>query len=309
MSSSSYVIACDIGGTTTRVSLVHDDGVLRDINLVPTPASPSALVRTIVGLADKVCAQPGWRTRTALGAGIAVPAAVHPESSAIGPCSNLPGLEGFPLRSALQEALRIPVTLENDANAAALGELTHGAAKDMGDFALVIVGTGVGMGAVINGQLLRGSRGSAGEIGLARFESASGGGGANPAQFLHELISGPAVQRMANSLRDRFPDSTVALGASATDIFSTASSGDPLGQYALTSCAEHLAQALQVVISVLDPSLVLLGGGVGSDVNLIRAVSQRVSDLLPAAPTIRGAQLSQNAGLVGAATAAWAAAV
>lgn len=297
-----FVVACDFGGTSVRVGVAGEDGVIRRSTSSPTPLSPQGLVEAIAEMSARVVEDAGWELGRARALGVGVPAVVDPWTFEVGPCPNYPGLESFPLRSTLEARLGIRVFLENDANAAAVGERVSDGTMD--DFILVIIGTGIGMGIVSGGRLLHGSRGAAGEIGFAAFESQAPTIG-RPSGALYERVSGPAIERLADSYRALFPDTVLLPGARATDLLAAAESLDPLSLRVLTETAAHLSYALRTVVSVLDPSLVLLGGGIGSDARFVRAVSSRLDDPVRDSPRVRAAQLANEAGLFGAASIAW----
>jgi glucokinase len=300
------VLACDIGGSITRVGVASDDCRVRHVHRIRTPASPSQLVREMTKLSAAAADAAGWAPSSLDSIGVAVPASVDPRDDSIGLCENLPELPRFPFRQAVSEAFGIPVALENDANAAALGELHHGSAQGERDFVLVIIGTGVGLGLVTEGKLLRGATGAAGEIGYLPFDANVVDPESGRPAVLYRAISGPAISRLADSMRAAHPDTGLAPGTDASGIFSAAEAGDALARAVLEHTTDHLCRALRVVTALLDPSVVLFGGGVGRNPTLVTSVSHHMTRCFTDPPALRTVGLGDDAGLVGAAASALA---
>jgi predicted NBD/HSP70 family sugar kinase len=190
----------------------------------------------------------------------------------------------------LELSLGVPVTLENDINLAAVGEQSRGVAQGVEDFVFVSVGTGLGMGIVSNGRLLRGARGAAGEISYLP---------ADPSSFvattrLEELTGSASIVRAAREAGLEVE--------SAAAVFDRARHGSEQAREVVEKEAERLALALAAVVAVLDPPLIILGGGVGRNGDLllgpIRADLERRLPLAP--PEIRISQLAVDAPLQGA---------
>lgn len=301
-----HIVACDIGGSVTRVGVAGTDCHVRQILRTPTPMSSSELVREISTLSALAARRVGWDPSNAIGIGVAVPAAVDPKDNSIGSCGNLPSISGFSFSRAMRETSGIPVVLENDANAAALGELLQGGAIGESNFVLIVVGTGVGMGAVVDGHLLRGATGAAGELGYISFDQDPLDIGGQEPGALHRSISGSEISHFADSIRGSYPDTRVGPGASPAEIFYAAEANDPLGRAVLINTTRHLSRALLAVVTLLNPSLVLFGGGVGSNPVLVASVRQCMMDFMTNPPAIRAAKLADRAGIVGAAALALA---
>lgn len=300
-----HVVACDVGGTTIRVGVANRAGQVLQLLSKPTPSSTRELVSEISSLAELAARCADLDPSCPRSIGVAVPAAINPGNGALGTCENLPAISGFQFRKEMEEAFTVPVVLENDANAAALGELRQGAAVGERDFILIIVGTGLGVGAVVGGRLLRGATGAAGEIGYLSFHPDLADAEDGNSSALYHSVSGPGIGQLAASMRASYPDTRIEPSASAAQIIDAAQANDPLGSAVLRRCVGQLSRVLGVVVAMLDPSLVLLGGGVGGNPAFVASVGQGMAGLLSGPAAIRAAALGDRAGIVGAAALAW----
>ena len=161
-----WVIGVDLGGTKVELGLVSPDDRIVDRRRIPTHPQDgvSQLVTRIGQAVDELKeALPAGQSIAALG--ICSPGPVDPDAGLLIDPPNLQGLHNTPLRALLTTALDLPVVLEHDANAAALGDFHFGAGRDADDMAFIVVGTGVGAAIIVDGELYRGRHGSAGEIG------------------------------------------------------------------------------------------------------------------------------------------------
>jgi hypothetical protein len=160
------ILACDLGGTNLRMAAVNVKGEILHLVKLGTPKAkhPAEIARSIIEAAEQCrAAVRGFGTVRALAA--AVPATINAADGIILKSPNVPALDGFRFSSIISNELSLPVILENDANAAAIGEHAFGAAKNFQNAVIVTLGTGVGGGIIINGNILRGINGTAGEIG------------------------------------------------------------------------------------------------------------------------------------------------
>ena len=171
-SSGSLVFAVDLGGTHLRVALVDDTGRILKQTKQQTPKGDSA-ESIVVALVD-TARQWGSYQQAVVAASILVPGALDCDKAVVLQAPNLPSLVNYALKSELEKRLGWPVFLENDANAAAVGEMWLGAARGCRDVVSVTLGTGVGGGVILDGKLWRGSHGSAGEIGHTAVDPFSG---------------------------------------------------------------------------------------------------------------------------------------
>lgn len=314
------VAGIDIGGTRQSLALVQPDGtvVYRARRTSPPDADGPTLFEGVCALLAEALARAraaGWQVAAA-GAGFGGP--VETDAGIVRTSHHVPGWSGFPLRQALTERFGLPAALENDARAATLGELHFGAGRGHRHLVYINIGTGIGGGLVLDGRLHRGATTTAGEIGHMRVRPDGplcpcGGRGC-----LEALASGPSIARRARSAVMQDPAAgEVLLAAAGGDpqaltsrhVVTSAAQGDPLAARLVEETAEYLALAVTSLVNLLNPTLVVFGGGVSEAGELLlRPVRRRVRQwALPAAGeavTIVQASLGYDAGVIGAAALA-----
>ncbi len=215
--------------------------------------------------------------------------------------AQLPGWGRPGLFERIRAALGTTISVHNDANLAALGEYARGAGIGSPHFVYLLIGTGVGMGVVSGGKLQRGAHGAAGEIGFLPLPGPAGGvpadAGAEPDQRRGMLESAASADSVVRTARERgLRDVTTA-----RQVFEAARAGDPAALAAVQHEAEQLAYVVAVVSSVIDPDLVVLGGGIGHSSDLlIGRVEEALLALTPLRPRLVPSLLGDEAVLIGA---------
>jgi predicted NBD/HSP70 family sugar kinase/DNA-binding CsgD family transcriptional regulator len=200
---------------------------------------------------------------------------------------NIPGLEGREFGGEVQERLGLTVTLENDVNLAAVGERWQGVARGVEDFAFLSIGTGMGMGLVLGGELHRGNHGAAGEVDWAL------------AGVSDEVD--PSADGIAALGATVASDTTLGPPYDAREIFAAARSGDAVARTIVEEIARRIAAHIAPVAAVADPALVVLGGGIGSNGDLLLAPVRRLlADWMPYPPRVEISSLGEAAVLMGA---------
>lgn len=310
LSSESLVFAADLGGTHLRVALVDDTGTIVQQLKQETPRGDCAdrIVDALVNAAQK------WRCDIlpVVAASIMVPGAVDSDKAVVVQAPNLPSLVNFGLKAALQQRLGWPVFLENDANAAAVGEMWLGAARGCRDVVSVTLGTGVGGGVILDGKLWRGAHGSAGEIGhttvdpFAGVKCKCGNTGC-----LELFASATAIVRMTREALSLFPE-TVLINEQLTaeKIYDAGRNGDELARAVFKRFGLYLGIGLANLISLIDPQIIVITGGVvnGWDLfadEMYRQVGERAFRGTAQQVKIARAECGDNAGLLGAARLAF----
>ena len=299
-----YVVGIDIGRAWIRVAAADLAGEIvarRDER--NRARSAAALVKSVGEVAHDVVAAAGLTWRRVAHTVVGGPGVFDPDSDRLRHAPNVPGWSRPGVMSALREALPPTVTLDNDANLAAVGERTYGSGRDARTFVYVSVGTGIGMGVIIDGELYRGAHGAAGEVGylpLGGDEQGAPAGGRDAKRrgMLEEAASADAVVRTAKRLG-------MAGATSAKRVFAAARGGDELALAAVETEANRLALVVGTVAAIVDPEFVLLGGGIGSNIDLLRPpLERRLAELTPLAPPVAEGELGQDAIVLGAVASA-----
>lgn len=303
-----FVLAGDLGGTNLRIAAVDASGRLlfRVEAETPRHTDESKIVQTAVCLANQ-CRERLHAEPKAFG--FAIPAIMAAEEGQIFKLPNLPELAGRELGPALEEKLGISVVLENDANAAAIGEYWLGASRETESSICVTLGTGVGGGIILNGKPHRGPDGTAGEIGHICVEPLGPPCGCGSYGCLEQFSSASAIVRMANELAGDYPESSLVRVENSFDalcVFRHGMEGDPLCIEVFRRAGVYLGIALAGLINVLNPEAIVIGGGAAEGWDLFidatRAEIRKRAFREPAerAKIVR-ASLGNDAGIVGAA--------
>ena len=303
MPASQYTIGVDLGGTNLRAAAITRSGQKLDLSDHPTMAHAGreAIVSAIVKAVDSLRERHGRDTLA--GIGIGLPGFISFEQGIIRNCNNLAALENFPIREELSSRLGTPVILENDANAAALGEAWRAPGQPLRDLLMITLGTGIGGGIVSGGRILRGADGMAGEIGHITVVPGGNPCGCGNSGCLEKHASASAVSAQAT---------LIGLGDHLTslEVFRLARSGDPRAVQIFNSMGEALGAALAMLINVLNFPLYVIGGGAAGAWDyfapaMLREADRRSFTYRSTRPRIERARLGDEAGLYGAALLPW----
>ncbi len=295
----------DLGVARLRGALA-DGGVVAELSEPTRRGSAREIAGQLVGLAARLQARAGIRVDgpgKVVAAGIAVPAVVDPRTGVLAGAPSLTGLNDIELGAMLAPAFGFPVVVENDANAGALAEGRLGAAVGVSDFVMVVIRTGVGMGMVLDGQLVRGWRGMAGEIDrmpLGGLADAQLQGKRRDHEFALIGISG-----QSRIMRPSVPGgSRLAEPRSIADAVAAAARGDAPTSRAVRDQARLVALGISAVVAVLDPELVILGGEIVAIPGLLEPVRDEVDHMITESPRIETSPLGDRGPLLGAIEAA-----
>jgi predicted NBD/HSP70 family sugar kinase len=295
-----YVVGVDIGRSWVRVAVADLAGTIVARREERNQArSAGALVKLATELARSTVKAAGFIWSQVIHTVIGTPGVFDPSSERVLFASNLPGWGKRGLVEMLRESLESSLIVENDANLAAIGEQSFGCGSNVQTFVFLTVGTGLGMGIVINGALYHGAHGAGGEVGFLPNDAHgspdfSAASSVNRRGMLEEVASADGIVRTAQALGMRGPLST-------RQIFAAARSGNEVALAVVEREGGHLALAVAAVAAILDPELVILGGGIGHNIDLLGGpLERRLREITPLRPRILASELGKDAVLLGA---------
>ncbi|MYI19377.1 MAG: ROK family transcriptional regulator [Acidimicrobiia bacterium] len=295
---SSLVVGADIGATKIIVGVADLLGRPVAEEMLETPPDATAAANAVVEVTQRLlegCAGGPSRLRAAC---VGVPGVYRATADSVEMALNLPGFEDFAIRRHLTDRLGVPTQIDNDVNLAAVGEA--GAGVDHTDFAAVSIGTGIGTGLIIGGELYRGGTGAAGELGSLVLPLAEESATAVGRATLEDVASAPAIRRIFSGAVSNGRSSTLEVGAEVADIFAAAAEGDEAAGYALSRAASAMAYAVAHLCLITDPALIIFGGGVGANPVFVDAVDRELGGLLAHPPELAPSTLGRRATFLGA---------
>jgi len=287
-------IGVDVGGTKIDVGVVERDGTIVRSERRPTPVeSTDALLGALADAVETV------RDETVAAVGIGIPSTIDQRAGTAVFSVNIP-LAGIDVRGWAAATFGLPAAVDNDANCAALAEWRAGAGRGTADMVMITLGTGIGGGLILGGRLYRGWIGAGAELGHMVVD----GGGA-PCQghctglgHLEGLASGRAVDAAAERL--------LGAGSGTRELVAAARGGDARALEAIESAGWWLGVGIASIVSLLNPELIVIGGGFGEAFDLLIGPAREVlarDGVVPARDVVRivPAELGSDAGLIGAA--------
>jgi glucokinase len=302
-------IGVDVGGTKIAAGVISSEGEIQSEVRYPTANAREPLLSTITEAIADVKA--GFDVG---GVCLAVPGFILARENKILSAANLEAIEGIPLKEELGDRTGLRVTVENDANAAAWGEFRFGAGREVEDLILVTLGTGVGGGVISHGVLLRGARGTGGELGHITVQPAGPRCGCGNRGCLEALASGTAVARRAKKAATERPDSLLGRLAeerapSGEDVLELARKDDQVSVRVLREAGMWLGVGLATFVNIFDPEVIAIGGGLSEAGDLVLEPARRELRLRSHSPSrnlveIREATLGAKSGMLGAAALA-----
>ena len=308
--STNLLIGVDIGGTKVAVGLVDASGKISSPARVPMISNRSAEdgLNAVLAAIDQV--MPKGTTGIA-GIGVCSPGPLDPYTGVILNPPNLPCWRNFPLAESVRKLHSVPVKVDNDANAAALAETRWGAARGYKNVFYATLGTGIGTGIVFDGDIYHGRTGAAGEGGHMSIDYRGPICGCGKPGCIEVLASGPAMARRAreklaagakSSLPDLAGGDLAAINGEL--IARAAATGDQVSRDLLAETAEMIAVWLGNIVDLLDPEIIVIGGGAGAalDFELVKSRVPRLA-INPRAhevPIVR-ARYGANSGIAGGA--------
>lgn len=319
MAAKALFIGIDLGGTNTKIALVDGEGAILERSVIPTKAMRDAeevlddIAREAIQLRQRFEAR-GFKISAA---GIGVPGLIDWKTGVGILLPNFPGKwHGVPVKGWLEKRLEVPVAVINDVRAITLAEKRFGAGKDVQNLVMVAIGTGIGGGVVIDGELYIGKDGSAGEFGHITVEPSGVRCGCGNRGCLEAYASGPAmvaqalralVQQNDTIIRDLVGDDLARVTPKV--IAEAAKMGDSVALEIIERSGAYIGQALSCICVVVNPEMIVIGGGVAQAGELLfESIRKGLRERLFMVPvdTMKFvlAELGLDAGVVG--TATWA---
>lgn len=296
-----FIVGIDLGGTKLRAALADLDGaVLCEVVEGTVQGRGTEVADQILALIRHLARNAhvpiGKITAIAVGS----PGVVDADGK-MQLAVNVSGLSDF----SLQDHIRGPfpksvVVVDNDVNIAAIGERAEGSGVGCDDLIVLSIGTGIGAGVIVNGRLVRGHHGAAGEVAWLPLGTDPTTRESRHRGALEMAAAGDGVQRTLRGALRKHPASMVHPDASVVEIFAAAAAGDPAARAVLVAEAHLVALAVIALASTLDPERVVLAGGIGANPDLLPLVVAELSRLAPFPITVESSKLGERSGVVGA---------
>ncbi|MFT8871034.1 MAG: ROK family glucokinase [Sporolactobacillus sp.] len=308
-------IGVDLGGTTIKMAFIDDKGKMIDSWTIPTNIidNGSHIAADIGASVKRKTAQWNYADSDVRGIGMGAPGFINMKTGFIYRAVNI-GWKNYPLKDEIERITGFPVIIENDANMAALGEMWLGAGKGKKNLVCVTLGTGVGGGIIVDGEIIHGTNGMAGEIGHITVIPKDGAPcNCGKTGCLETVSSATGIRRLAlealdyndseSTLRDIFEQKG---DISAEDVFNCAALNDPLSEAVADKAAYFLGYVLGAISIVVNPERIVIGGGVSHARDtllspLTRYFKQYSLPRIIEACSIEIAQLGNDAGVIGGA--------
>ncbi|MFJ9501926.1 ROK family glucokinase [Brevibacillus centrosporus] len=267
------IVGVDVGGTAIKMALITPDGELVAKTQEPTPVAQGedGVLQKIAEMADALLAQHEYSKAQTLGIGVGVPGPIDAKNGIVMQAVNLHWRKPVPLREKLKALTGLPVAVENDANMAALGEMWQGAGQGAEDLVAITLGTGVGGGIIVHGNVVHGINGVGGEIG--HITMTPGGGSicnCGKTGCLETYTSATAIIREGKlaATNGTSPALAAALAQhgelKAKDVLDAAKEGDTASLAIVEQATLYLGLALSHLAILLNPAKIVIGGGVAA---------------------------------------------
>ena len=295
------IAGIDLGGTNVRIALASKDDptsfLVFENRSTPVAEGPEAflkLVHTEIGSALQKIGAP-WESLEGLGC--TIPGIVDAEKGQALLVTNLPGWDNYPIRARLEEVVGLPAAIENDVNAAALGEYWYGDGKDNKSIVYLTISTGIAAGIVIDGKLLRGANHASGELGFFMPDRLLMGESWEPNGCLELTAAGVGLAGQWSNQKG----GDVPANVSAQDVFEAAKHGDPEAEQVIRKGADYLAQSVIALATIIDPEKIILSGSIVQHQPVIMArILEMTAFHVPHAPEILLSKFGGDAPLIGA---------
>ncbi|MFS8144639.1 ROK family transcriptional regulator [Rhizobium sp. BR 249] len=288
-------LAASIDLGDTRIAAVICDllgNVVTEINVLTDPRGGTHLINQFSDLLAELALAAGTTTDRLRLVVLGSPGVLDPATGHINVAPNIPGIDAIDLRQLFSDRMGMAVIVENDVNLAAQGEKWRGHGVESSNFAFVALGTGIGMGIIANGALLRGARGAAGEIAYLPI----GGDAFDPGGFtlgtFECAVGSEAMLRRYTGFGGRN-------ASTVTDLFAAFNAGETSAVAAIEETARLAAVAIAAIGATLDPEMVIIGGSIGARPELVDAIRRFLPRCTPYPPRIEISRFGNRASLMG----------
>lgn len=296
-----YVVGVDVGGTNIKLGIVDPFGKVIARNsfaTAPFTSNKNQLINALAAAIQKIAADAGLTMAQTAGVGIGLPGPIDYTRGVVRFLPNIPGWNNVPLAALLRNILGVPVYIDNDVKLITLAEWHFGAGRQVANMICLTLGTGVGSGLILNNKLYRGDSNAAGELGHVPLNE--DGPACNCGGFgcLEAYIGNRALVRRAEQVLGR---KTVTLEEASA----LAHAGNRKAIRFWTEAAEHLGNGLVTVVNLLNPSLIVIGGGVSNNHAFLfktaqQVIERRAMNARSSKVKIIRAVLGNDAGILGA---------
>jgi len=309
------ILGIDLGGTKILTSVISPRGEMlsRDHSVTPAAKGPDGVIQAILESADRALERADIPIDRLSAIGVGAPGLADTEAGILYTSPNLPGWKDVPLRDIIQEKLKKKAFLINDGNAAALGEYYFGAAKGTSHFIYVTISTGIGGGIVVDGKILNGSKGMAGEVGHMTIADEGPPCHCGNRGCWEALASGTALAKAAQKRIEAGADTTILSLAegkidkvTAQTVQTAAEKGDPIANELILKTAYYFGVGLANLVNIFNPEMIVIGGGLSNMGDRLLQPAYRVAgerSFNRAYRMVRfvRAALGRNSGVLGAA--------
>ncbi|MDA2927252.1 ROK family protein [Acidobacteria bacterium AH-259-G07] len=305
-----YAIGVDIGGHKIRAALCNSRGdfmARQTAEIDPEATTTQTNVDILVCVIEAVLKKAGLSPRDLACIAVGVPGVTNTKEGVVVLCPNVPHWDGLPLKGALEKRLPVCLKLDNDVNMAAIGEHWKGAACGHAHFFFLGLGTGIGAGIFVDGRLYRGSHDGAGEIGYAVLHPGLRERRVGDWGWLESIASGAAIEKLGQDAARQHPDSLIHQMAGTPErvctalVFEAARQGDLHAGHIVEEATDYLALAVVNITALLDPELIIFGGGVSRQgEGILRPVREKAQGFGIPIPPICQSKLEDEAQLYGA---------
>lgn len=288
-------LGIDIGSRFIRASIGDLDGNVRSsASIAVKGKSLKAIVEYMHLAVDQALSDAGFRLKDINAICVGTPGVINQETGVISIAGTIAALDGVNLSELIKQEFGIKPTIENDINVLTVAEQSAGHGQNVSNFCVLSVGSGLGGGLVLNGQLHRGHHGAAGELFYIPF------GDPRDKHRSDTNPSGDRIAEIARNLAKKHKKSVLAEPYSTIDILQAAKAGDVLGKAVVAQEAERIALYIAAVSAITDVELVVLSGGIGRQAEFfIAPIKKFVSEIIPFPPRIEVSKLGDNGILIG----------